>query len=145
MQATEPAIAITKTQRRREADSGPPPIPMDELRCCDCAYCGRELVGVSHRKYAHHFGMLVAVMVHDRPYCPTCSQTATSRTFTCMTCQGKSPCLATTFISGLPYCCKCSEPAEPAWRNVDAIDRHATPAPGLRANAVEMHADAAAA
>lgn len=123
-------------------------IDMDDLKCCDCAYCGRELVGPSHREYAPQFKMKVAKMVHGRPYCPSCSKTVLCRKFTCMACQREKECLEVEFTKGIPYCLDCSEPDLPLWRNVLAIDRHTKgtiPNPSMAVANVETLATAASA
>lgn len=101
----------TRTQKNYEQRYGPQAkIDLDDLKCVDCAYCGRELVGESHRKHAHQFGMMVALWAHGRPYCPTCVQSVTSLSFHCMTCKQMTPSTSCVFQGGLPYCHKCAQP-----------------------------------
>jgi hypothetical protein len=54
---------------------------MSELKYCNCAWCGRLLLGLScgHLRYRIPSGQrppVVSRRINDRPYCPRCVRTA---------------------------------------------------------------------
>lgn len=61
-----------------------------DVKKCNCARCGRELLGLADRDQAHHLRMEVVTYVLDRPYCRGCGQDEGAKRVTCACC-GDNP------------------------------------------------------
>lgn len=61
-----------------------------DLKSCECAMCGKELLAESEREQMNLHGMSVAVRIGDRPYCPSCRMSARVRYEASLTKGGQS-------------------------------------------------------
>lgn len=85
----------------------------DDLLCCNCASCARELVGPRHRQYAHLFGMEVATYLHRRPYCGQCHRSAAATRVICAECNHRVCAGEADLLGDQVFCFHCAQPRKP--------------------------------
>lgn len=101
------------------AETSEPFVSSTDLLCCDCCVCGKVLVGPTHAAQAHKYGLMVAVFIWGKPYCPgSCKAVGLNLKGFCHECGEEFNGHVMVRQGRHYYCPECSQPSPPPWRKI---------------------------